>query len=148
MSESLILLGLVLVLAAAFDFINGFHDTANAIATVVATRVLSPRQAILMAAGLNFLGALSGTAVAATLAKGIVDPKAVTQLVIISALGSAILWNLITWYLGIPSSSSHALIGGVVGGALAFQGTGALNRTGLETIVATLLSSPLIGMAI
>ena len=148
MSESLLLLGLVLFMAAAFDFINGFHDTANAIATVVATRVLSPRQAIVMAAGLNFLGALSGTAVAATLAKGIVDPNAVTQTVIVAALGSAILWNLVTWYFGIPSSSSHALIGGVVGGALAFQGTGSLNRSGLETIVLTLITSPLIGMVI
>ncbi len=148
MSESIFFLGLVLVMAAAFDFINGFHDTANAIATVVATRVLSPRQAIVMAAGLNFLGALSGTAVAATVAKGIVDPNAVTQTVIVAALGGAILWNLVTWYYGIPSSSSHALIGGVVGGGLAFQGTGALNRAGLETIIGTLLSSPVIGMVI
>ncbi len=148
MSESIVLLGLVLILAAAFDFINGFHDTANAIATVVTTRVLTPRQAILMAASLNFLGALSGTAVAATVAKGIVDPAAVTQTVIIAALSSAILWNLITWYFGIPSSSSHALIGGVVGGALAFQGSGVLNRAGLEKIVATLVTSPVLGMAI
>jgi inorganic phosphate transporter, PiT family len=148
MSESIILLAVVLILAAAFDFINGFHDTANAIATVVATRVLTPRKAIVMAAVLNFLGALSGTAVAATVAKGIVDPKAVTQTVIVAALCSAIIWNLITWYSGIPSSSSHALIGGIVGGAMAFQGSGVLNRPGLETIVITLLTSPVLGIAI
>lgn len=148
MPESLLLLGLVLILAVAFDFINGFHDTANSIATVVATRVLTPRQAIIMAASLNFLGAFSGTAVATTVGKGIVDPSAVTQTVIIAALGGAIAWNLITWYFGIPSSSSHALIGGIVGGALAFQGTGVLNRTGLEKIFTSLVTSPLIGMAI
>lgn len=148
MPEALILLGLVIILAVAFDFINGFHDTANSIATVVATRVLTPRQAILMAASLNFLGAFSGTAVATTVGKGIVDPSAVTQSVIIAALGSAIAWNLITWYFGIPSSSSHALIGGIVGGALALRGTEVLNRTGLEKIIGSLISSPLIGMAI
>ncbi len=146
MAEPILVLGVVLVLAAAFDFINGFHDTANAIATVVATRVLTPRQAILMAASLNFVGALSGTAVAATVGKGIIDPSAASQPVIIAALSSAILWNLITWYFGIPSSSSHALIGGLVGAALAYKGSAVLNRTGLETIVVTLLSSPLLGM--
>ncbi|MHB0868258.1 MAG: inorganic phosphate transporter [Chloroflexota bacterium] len=146
MPEGILVLGVVLLLAVAFDFINGFHDTANAIATVVATRVLTPRQAILMAAGLNFLGALSGTAVATTVGKGIIDPNAASQSVIIVALASAIVWNLLTWYFGIPSSSSHALIGGLVGGALASQGTGALNRAGLEKIVATLVASPLIGM--
>lgn len=147
MPESLLLLGLVLLLAISFDFINGFHDTANAIATVVATRVLTPRQAILMASSLNFLGALSGTAVATTVGKGIVDPGAVTQMVIIAALGGAIAWNLITWYFGIPSSSSHALIGGLVGGSLAFQGSGVLNRGGLEKIVLSLILSPMVGMA-
>ena len=148
MPDTILVLGLVLLLAVAFDFINGFHDTANAIATVVATRVLTPRQAILMAASLNFLGALSGTAVAATVGKGIVDPKGVSQAVIVAALTSAIIWNLITWYMGIPSSSSNALIGGLVGGALAYQGSGVLNRTGLETVISGLLTSPLLGMAI
>ena len=148
MPETLVLLAIVLILAVAFDFINGFHDTANSIATVVATRVLTPRQAIIMAASLNFLGALSGTAVATTVGKGIVAPEAVTQTVIIAALGGAITWNLITWYLGIPSSSSHALIGGLVGGALALQGSSALNRSGLETIILSLVLSPFIGMAI
>ncbi len=146
MPEQYLVLGVVLLLAVTFDFINGFHDTANAIATVVATRVLTPRQAILMAASLNFLGALSGTAVASTVGRGIIDPSAATQAVIIAALSSAILWNLITWYFGVPSSSSHALIGGLVGAALAFKGSGVLNRTGLETIVLTLITSPLVGM--
>ncbi|MGE5619605.1 MAG: anion permease [Sphingomonadaceae bacterium] len=146
MPEWFIVLGVVLLLAVAFDFINGFHDTANAIATVVATRVLTPRQAIFMAAGLNFLGALSGTAVATTVGKGIIDPSASTQAVIIVALASAIIWNLLTWYFGLPSSSSHALIGGLVGGAVAYQGTGALNRVGLEKIVLTLVTSPVIGL--
>ena len=146
MAEWVPVLGLVLLLAVTFDFINGFHDTANAIATVVATRVLTPRQAILMSATLNFLGALSGTAVATTVGKGIIDPSASSQAVIIAALSSAILWNLITWYFGIPSSSSHALIGGLVGAALAFKGSGVLNRGGLETIVLTLVTSPLVGM--
>ena len=148
MSESIILLGVVLLLAVVFDFINGFHDTANAIATVVATRVLTPRQAIMMAASLNFLGALSGTAVATPVGKGIVDPAAVSQTVIIAALSGAILWDLVTWYFGIPSSSSHALIGGIVGAALAFQGSAVLNRDGLEKIVLTLVTSPAIGMVI
>ena len=146
MAEPVLVLGVVLLLAVTFDFINGFHDTANAIATVVATRVLAPRQAILMAASLNFLGALSGTAVASTVGKGIIDPSAATQAVIIAALGSAILWNLVTWYFGIPSSSSHALIGGLVGAALAFKGSGVLNRSGLETIVVTLIASPVVGL--
>jgi PiT family inorganic phosphate transporter len=146
MADYVPVLALVLLLAATFDFINGFHDTANAIATVVATRVLTPRQAILMAACLNFLGALSGTAVATTVGKGIIDPSAATQAVILAALASAILWNLVTWYSGIPSSSSHALIGGLVGAALAFKGSGVLNRSGLETIVLTLITSPLVGI--
>ncbi len=148
MVDPVIVLGVVLLLAVAFDFINGFHDTANAIATVVATRVLTPRQAILMAASLNFLGALSGTAVATTVGKGIIDPSAATQTVIISALGGAIIWNLITWYFGLPSSSSHALIGGLVGGALAYKGSAMLNREGLEKIVLTLVTSPALGMGI
>jgi inorganic phosphate transporter, PiT family len=147
MPEGLIVLVIVLALAVAFDFINGFHDTANSIATVVATRVLTPKQAIVMASTLNFLGALSGTAVAQTAGKGILDANAVTQGVIMAALIGAITWNLLTWYFGVPSSSSHALVGGLVGAALAFQGTAVLNREGLEKVVASLLSSPIIGLA-
>src|SRR5215203_3135325 len=123
------LLLLVIGLAVAFDFINGFHDTANAIATVVSTRVLSTGVAILMSASLNFLGALTGQAVAKTITAGLIDPAAVkalpfgpAQLLIISALLGAIIWNLITWYFGIPSSSSHALIGGIVGAGVAALG--------------------------
>src|SRR5687768_13086453 len=108
MHELLILLIIVLVLAVIFDFINGFHDTANAIATVVATRVLTPMQAILMAASLNFLGAMAGTAVAKTIASGLIDPKLATQHLMVAALLAAITWNLFTWFFGIPSSSSHA----------------------------------------
>ncbi len=148
MADSLILLGAVMILAMVFSFTNGFHDTANSIATVVATRVLSPRQAILMAAVLNFAGALSGTAVASTVGKGIIDPKASTQAVILAALAGAIAWNLITWYFGIPSSSSHALIGGLVGAGMAFQGSGILNRNGLESVILSLLVSPFIGFVI
>ncbi|MFO0985736.1 MAG: inorganic phosphate transporter, partial [Planctomycetota bacterium] len=102
----LALLVLVIVLAVVFDFINGFHDTANAIATVVATRVLAPWQAIAMAAALNFLGAISGTAVAQTIGRGLVPPEVITQTAVAAALIGAIIWNLITWYYGIPSSSS------------------------------------------
>src|SRR5919204_6299591 len=116
-SSELALLLLIMVLGLAFDFINGFHDTANAIATVVATRVLSPLRAVLMAGALNFVGALSGTAVATTVGKGIIPPELATQALVISALLSAIVWNLVTWYFGIPSSSSHALVFSIVGAA-------------------------------
>src|SRR5437868_11331558 len=98
---------LVVVLSLAFDYINGFHDTANAVATVVSTNVLPGRTAVLLAAGCNFLGAFVGVGVAKTIGGDIADPKSVTQLVIASALLGAIFWNLLTWYFGIPSSSSH-----------------------------------------
>lgn len=110
---------LVLLVALTFEYINGFHDAANAIATVVSTKVLTPRSAILLAASFNLMGALMGTAVATTIGKGLVDPHAVTVLAILSALVAAILWNLLTWWLGMPSSSSHALVGGLCGAALA-----------------------------
>ena len=110
---------LVVLIALVFEFINGFHDTANSIATVVATKVLSPRQAIMLAAFTNLLGALWGTAVAKTIASGLVDTQAVTQGVIGCALVGGIIWNLITWYYGLPSSSTHAMIGGLVGATLA-----------------------------
>ena len=107
---------IIVVLAALlFEYINGFHDAANAIATVVSTKVLTPRQAIVMAAFFNLTGGLMGTAVAATIGKGMVDLKVVTMPAILCALLSAIVWNLITWLLGLPSSSSHALIGGLCG---------------------------------
>jgi PiT family inorganic phosphate transporter len=109
----------VILVALVFEFINGFHDTANSIATVVGTKVLSPRQAIVLAAFTNLLGALTGSAVAATVGKGLVDTNYVTSATIICGLIGGILWNLVTWRLGLPSSSSHALIGGLIGAALA-----------------------------
>lgn len=121
--EWTILVILVIFAALAFDYINGFHDTANAIATVVSTRVLSPRDAILMATVLNFIGAYwSGGKVAKTVSSGLVDPTGVTQTVVLAAVIGAIVWNLITWYYGIPSSSSHALMGGLCGAALTHAG--------------------------
>lgn len=109
---------IVIFVALAFEYINGFHDTANSIATVVSTKVLTPRQAVMLAAFTNLIGALWGTAVAKTIASGLVDGKVVTQEVIICALMGAIVWNLITWYWGLPSSSSHALVGGLVGASV------------------------------
>lgn len=148
MNEALLMLIIVLALAVAFDFINGFHDTANAIATVVATRVLTPMQAIFMAASLNFTGAMVGTAVAKTISKDLIDASLATQPLIIAALLSAITWNLITWYYGIPSSSSHALIGGIVGAAIAEAGLNAPHwHTVLIKVVVPLFVSPLVGFA-
>jgi len=112
----------ILVVALVFEFINGFHDTANAIATTIATKVLTPRQAIVMSAVFNLLGALVGTAVATTIGTGLVEVRYVTGQVILCALMSGIIWNLLTWWLGLPSSSSHALIGGLCGAALAAAG--------------------------
>ncbi|MCU0785213.1 MAG: inorganic phosphate transporter [Verrucomicrobia bacterium] len=109
----------IVLVALVFEFINGFHDTANAIATSVATKVLSPRQAVILSAVCNLLGALAGTAVATTIGKGLVDMNAVTPMTLLCALIGAIIWNLVTWWLGLPSSSSHALIGGLCGAALA-----------------------------
>src|SRR5512138_3792275 len=114
----------VVVVALVFEYINGFHDTANSIATVVSTKVLTPRQAVFLAASTNLLGALWGTAVAKTIASGLVNTTlfTLTNEMLICSLLSAIIWNLITWYFGIPSSSSHALIGGLCGAALAASG--------------------------
>ncbi|OIR13512.1 Low-affinity inorganic phosphate transporter 1 [mine drainage metagenome] len=110
---------LVLLTAYVFEYINGFHDTANAIATVVSTKVLTPRQAVVWAAFWNLIGAMAGTAVAATIGRGLVDTAAVTLETVLAALIGAVIWNVITWWLGLPSSSSHALIGGLCGAALA-----------------------------
>ncbi len=136
----------VIGLAIVFDFINGFHDTANAIATVVATRVLSPAHAILMAAGLNFLGAVTGTAVARTVGTGLVDPTKATTLAVVATLVAAITWNLVTWYRGIPSSSSHALIGGILGAAVAQAGLGAPDWAAVvRKVLVPLVLSPICG---
>src|SRR5918912_807240 len=117
-SGSDVILVIVVVTALAFDFTNGFHDTANAIATTVSTRAMSPRAAVAMAAVLNFVGAFISLEVAATVASGIVDAASVTTTIVFAGLIGAIAWNLATWYAGLPSSSSHALIGGVVGSML------------------------------
>ncbi|AVX21659.1 MAG: inorganic phosphate transporter [Bacillota bacterium] len=139
---------IVVILALLFDYLNGFHDTANAVATSIATRALSPRQAILLAAAFDFLGAVTHTAVAATIGKGIVDPAAITQTVLIGALSAAIFWNLFTWYYGIPSSSSHALIGGLVGAAAAQHGFALIKWTGLSKIILSLILSPILGLVV
>ena len=144
--SSLMLIGLVVLLALIFDFINGFHDTANAIATSVSTKALSPRAAIGVSATLNFAGALSGTAVASTIGKSIVPPDLITPLVLICALIGAIFWNLFTWYFGVPSSSSHALIGGLVGAVIGAVGAQQVLWGGFVKILAGLLASPVIGM--
>ena len=141
-----LLLVAVVVLAVFFDYINGFHDTANAIATSVATRALHPRQAIAMAAAFNFIGAFAGTAVAKTIGAGLVDEGTTSTAVIAAALVGAITWNLITWWLGLPSSSSHALIGGLLGATLIAAGTGAFKIDGIvNKVVLPMISSPLIG---
>lgn len=141
---------LVVVLALAFDFINGFHDTANAIATSVSTRVLSPQTAIAMSAVLNLIGAFLSVNVAKTVGSDIVDPSLIPQTVVIAALVGAIIWNLITWYFGIPSSSSHALIGGLLGAAIMYKGTlSVVNWHNLfDKVILWLLLSPLIGFTI
>src|SRR5208283_1088969 len=110
---------LVLLAALAFEYINGFHDAANAIATVVSTKVLTPRQAIALAAACNLAGAFFGTQVAKTVGRGLVDTGAITMSTVLAALIAAIAWGLLTWWLGLPSSSSHALVGGLCGAALA-----------------------------
>ncbi|HQA49830.1 MAG: inorganic phosphate transporter [Syntrophomonadaceae bacterium] len=143
---SFTLVVLVVILALTFDYINGFHDTANAIATSVSTKALSPRNAIIIAATLNFFGALSGTAVAATIGKNIVSPELVTPIVITAALIGAIFWNLFTWYFGIPSSSSHALIGGLVGAVIAGFGLVDVNWLGFSQIFVGLIITPIIGL--
>jgi len=142
---TLIMLFLVVGAALVFDYINGFHDTANAIATCISTRALSVKAAIIMAAGLNFAGAMISTKVASTIGKGIVDPANVTQMVVLAGIVGAIIWDLITWYYGLPSSSSHAIIGGIMGAVIAHTGMAMLHWKGLEKIVLALVLSPVIG---
>ncbi|MCG7343147.1 inorganic phosphate transporter [Sporosarcina sp. ACRSL] len=148
--ETIIVLTIaIVVFALAFDFINGFHDTANAIATSVSTRALKPRTAVYLAAIMNFIGALSFTGVAKTISKDIVDPFFLENgsLVILAALIAAITWNLVTWYYGIPSSSSHALIGSIAGAAISAAGFGILNYGGFLKIMQALILSPFIAIA-
>lgn len=141
---------LIVVGALAFDFINGFHDTANAIATAVSTKALQPRHAVLLAAIMNFLGAMTFTGVAQTISKDIVDPFTLENgsVVIIAALFAAIFWNLFTWYFGIPSSSSHAIIGGIAGAAIAAGGFHSLNLSGFGKIIQALIFSPFIAFIV
>ena len=122
MSEADVILVIVVATALAFDFTNGFHDTANVVATSISTRAMSPRVAVTFAAILNFAGAFLSLEVAATVANDVVDPLAITTTVIFAGLVGAIAWNLLTWYFGLPSSSSHALIGGVVGATVVAAG--------------------------
>src|SRR5699024_7647162 len=150
MDTLLIITILIVIAALAFDFINGFHDTANAIATAVSTRALKPRHAILIAAGMNFVGALLFTGVAKTITGDIVDPFALQDgsIVILSALIAGIFWNLFTWYFGIPSSSSHALIGAIAGAAIASSCFGILEYKGFTKILMSLITSPLIAFVV
>ncbi|SNB47083.1 inorganic phosphate transporter [Geobacter sp. DSM 9736] len=143
-----LMLVLVILAALVFDYINGFHDTANAIATCVSTRALTVKAAIFMAAILNFAGAMVSTKVAATIGKGIVDKDNVTQMVVFAGVMGAIIWNLITWYYGLPSSSSHAIIGGIMGAVIAHKGVAALHWAGLKKIVLALVLSPVVGTII
>ena len=137
----------IIIFALLFDFLNGFHDSANSIATVVATRVLKPRQAVIMAAFANLTAVvLFSTAVATTIGKEIVDQAAITSLTILAGLLSACLWNLITWYLGLPISSSHALIGGLIGATVITSGFKALIMTGIIKTVLFIVVAPLIGV--
>lgn len=150
MDSLFILTILVVICALAFDFINGFHDTANAIATSVSTKALKPRHAIVLAASMNFLGAMTFTGVAKTITKDIVDPFTLPNgsVVILAALLAAIVWNLITWYYGIPSSSSHAIIGSIAGAAIVAAGVDSLNYSGFIKIIEGLIVSPIIAFVI
>ena len=143
---------IVVLVALAFEYINGFHDAANAIATVVSTKVLTPRQAISLAAFFNLTGALAGTAVASTIGKGMIDPTVVTMQTILCGLLGAIVWNLVTWWLGLPSSSSHALIGGLCGAAVAAARNDwsvlKWNSGLMPKVVLPMLTSPVLGFLV
>ena len=140
------LMASVVILALAFDYINGFHDTANSIATTVLTGALSVPKAIFLAASLNFAGALMSKGVATTIGKGIVDPKVISLHVIIAALLAAITWNLLTWWWALPSSSSHAIIGGLIGAVFAEHGFGKFEIAGIKKIGIALFTSPIVGL--
>ena len=140
---------IVIVLALIFDFLNGFHDSANIVATVISSRAMAPRRVLLMTAIAHFIGPfLFGVAVATTIGSEVVQEDAVTLLVVAAALIAAIAWNLITWFFGIPSSSSHALVGGIVGAVLVQSGWDALRMDGLRKVLTALLVSPLLGLAV
>jgi PiT family inorganic phosphate transporter len=147
--QSDLILVIVVAAALAFDFTNGFHDTANVVATAISTRALPPRVAVTFAALLNFVGAFLSLQVAATVAKGIVNPGAITPTIVFAGLIGAIMWNLATWWVGLPASSSHALIGGVVGAAFAAQGSGAIEGNGLlGKVIVPALIAPVLAFAV
>jgi len=147
MDEKLVTVSVIVLIALAFDFINGFHDAANSIATIVSTRVLTPRKAVAMAAVFNFIAFLVFPLhVADTIGKGIVDPSVVDMPVITGALLGAIIWNLLTWWWGLPSSSSHALVGGLIGSGVAKGGFGVLGTTKIIQTAVFIVVSPLVGM--
>src|SRR5437763_313230 len=146
-STALIVSGVILV-ALIFDYINGFHDAANSIATVVSTRVLSPGKAVMWAAFFNFIAAFGfGTAVATTIGKGMIDIRVITFAVVFAGLAGAIAWDIITWHFGLPTSSSHALMGGYAGAAVARAGWGVLIPAGWSKTLIFIVLSPMIGMA-
>jgi PiT family inorganic phosphate transporter len=144
--SGLVLVIFVVILGVIFEYVNGFHDAANAIATVVATRVLSPLQAVLMAGTLNLVGALTGVAVAKTVGAGIVDSKVVTQDLVVAALIAAIAWDLLTWYFGLPTSSSHALIFSIIGASVSVHGLGVIITDGLQKTSFGIVYSPALAL--
>lgn len=146
--SSLLVLIFVIAAALVFDYINGFNDSANAIATCISTRALSVRNAVIMAAVLNLVGALISTKVATTIGKGIVNVDSITQIAIFSGISAAIIWGIITWHFAIPSSSTHALIGGIVGASVANTGFSTLHWSGIKVIMLALFLSPIIGIII
>lgn len=147
MHSPLILVIISIILALLFDFLNGFHDAANSIAAIVSTRVLKPHWAVLWAAFFNFIAFLFfGVHVATTIGTGLVDPGVITTEIIFAALLGAIFWNIFTWYYGLPSSSSHALIGGLLGASLVYAGTHPLNWLGITKVLSAIVISPLLGM--
>ena len=148
LSVSLILIIVVVASALIFDFINGFHDSANAISTAVSTRALTPKVAVMMAALMNLLGAMYSTGVAKTIGGDIADSKLISPEIILAAMIGAIFWNLFTWYYGIPSSSSHALLGGIIGAVLVSSGPAALKMDGILKIFKSLIFSPLLAMVL
>lgn len=149
MSTALILLTLTVLLALAFDFINGFHDSANAIATVVSTKVLKPRTAVLYGGALNFAGAMMGTQVAATIGKGLVNADTITISTVLCSVVAAIVWNLITWYKGLPTSSSHALIGSLLGATFVSAGWNNIVFSAVEKkVLIPMVVSPMLGISI
>lgn len=147
MLDSMAFVVILIVAALVFDFLNGFHDSANSISTVVSTRVLSPKYAVIWAAFFNFAAVFFvGTSVAHTIGKGIIHIEIVDNLVILAALGGAIIWNIITWYYGLPSSSSHALIGGLIGAGVSKAGVNTLVWSGITKTTVFIVVSPVIGM--